>query len=301
MNTIHRPRTWEELRALPGFYEHAVPKEKMVKGKLVGDYEMHPKSGMQPCGIEQCHKEHRHGYVVELPDGGLSNIGRYCGKRHFGADWARVKSTFSKEKREQAKTAAQRELRARLEIQISDWRPVESDETTWARATLKSFNLLPRELRQALESRAMQGDTSIPIWRDETDEELRRRAFYQKDDKKVARRRVQDERGPLLGLPGIRPDWRVDRILDERIPALLAEARALLERADGASTDELDAISRRLSAIPNEIVSSCRQLRLFVSAENLLRLPLLRPFELAGVSSVSYDSGPPASIQLRRR
>jgi len=297
---VKQPKTWEELYALPGF-ARPVRKELMMKGKLLWDYEMDPKTGMRPCGIEQCHTDHRHGYVVALPGGLLSHIGKDCGRTKFGVEWARMRSTFTREKREYAKSAAVRELRDELARQLAAWPALDNEEMQWARATLSSFDELPSKLRIALESRAEQGDSSIPGWRDETEAEMRQRKFFAHDPRqKIVQRQIPIERGPLIGLAGIRPNWRVDRWLDIKVPALLAEAEALLAKP-GATTEELDGLSRRLNAAPGDVQSSARQLGLFVSQRNLELLPLVRAVDELGIRRVTYDRGPPPKLAVLYR
>ena len=231
MSSLLRPQTWEELFALPNLSPTPIPREQMVSGTLIGDYEMDPKTGFRPCGIAQCHTDHRHGYVVALSSGFLSYVGRNCGKSQFGAEWSRMRSAFSRQKREQSKAEALRQLRTGLHNVLNDWPSLETESTTWARSVLRAFDRLPEPIREALESRARAGDASVPGSRYETDDEIKRRVFREnRDSKKLPPpQMIRFERGPLRGLVALRPTMRSDHLLDAALPALLREAKALAE------------------------------------------------------------------------
>lgn len=294
---LFSPRTWDELFALPGMSRNPIPRTKMVNGALVGDYEMEPKSGLRPCGIAECHTDHRHGFVVALGDDVLGYIGRHCGRSQFGAEWAKMKSTFRKQKREQSKAQALEELRGELGRKLDDWRTLENDETVWARCVLQAFDALPRSLRDTIENRADAGDAAVPGYRLETKAEVERRAFLQnwKQKSLPPARNITYERGPLLGLASLRRAGRVDALIDVTVPALHKQARQLIESAS-ANPDDFGKMMKRLDDIVKQVDSSIRKLQAFVSPSNLGLLPHLRPFEQAGVVSVHFDAELPRFV-----
>src|SRR5262249_23957704 len=152
-----------------------------------------------------------------------------------------------------------------LSALVTGWLDLETDRTRWARQVLSSFDSLPRELRSTIESRAQQGDTSIPDWRDETESEMRQRKFLSGDPRtNIIQQQVRIERGPLVGLKALRRERRVDTLLDSRIPTLLAEAKSLLD-SNTVSTNELAAAHKSLADAPQEIEASVKQLTLFVT------------------------------------
>ncbi|MBN8885167.1 MAG: hypothetical protein J0I77_05565 [Rudaea sp.] len=261
--TINFLKTWEELFQLPGFVDR-VPTELMTEGKLLRFYEMDQRAGLRPCGIVECLTDHGCGYVVALPDGRISHIGGPCGRILLGTKWAKAKFAFGIEKRKCRRVVAVHEQRALLEKLITEWPDLEHEDTAWARVTLNSFDELPASMRVALESGAMKNRAFMPGC-----------------------------------LSGIRPDRRVDILLDRRIPALLNEARRALENVS-LSAGELAALRRRLEALPQEVDSLICQLRLFVSQRNLDLLPLLRPLKQAGIRRVEYLPGPPPQFYVER-
>jgi hypothetical protein len=262
----------------------------MVSGTLIGDYEMDPKTGFRPCGIAQCHTDHRHGYVVALSSGFLSYVGRNCGKSQFGAEWSRMRSAFSRQKREQSKAEALRQLRTGLHNVLNDWPSLETESTTWARSVLRAFDRLPEPIREALESRARAGDASVPGSRYETDDEIKRRVFREnRDSKKLPPpQMIRFERGPLRGLVALRPTMRSDHLLDAALPALLREAKALAE-SEAATPDDIGKMNKRLSDIVKQISNGVAQLREFIDGDNLALLRFIRPIQLVGVTAVRFD------------
>lgn len=292
MTTLFRPQTWEELFALPNLSSTAIPREHMVSGKLVGDYEMDAKTGLRPCGIAQCHTDHRHGFIVALADGMLSYVGRDCGKSQFGAAWNRMRSDLTREKRKQTKEQALRELRSGLLAQIENWPSQETKETSWARSVLSAFDELPEVVRQTIESRAKDGDPSILGSRYETEEEVKRRAFMENRTGKhlPSPNRIYFERGPLRGISALRQNSRVDRLLDLIIPALLREATTLSE-SESAAPEDFGKMNKRLTDIVKQVNKSIGQIRQFVDAQNLDLVRFIRPIEMAGVVAVRLKNG----------
>lgn len=294
MTTLFRPRTWEELFTLPNLSPAAVPREQMVSGKLVGDYEMDPKTGLRPCGIAQCHTDHRHGYIVALSGGLLSYIGRHCGRSQFGAEWSRMRSAFTREKQKQSKERALRELRASLHAQVDNWPSLETEATAWARSVLAAFDEMPATIRQTIESRAKAGDLSVPGSRYETEEEVKRRAFRESRAGKnlPPPQLITFERGPLRGLAALRPSARVDRLLDVVVPTLLREAKALAD-SDSTPPDDFGKMNKRLTDIVKQLNNSVAQMRQFVEEQNLGLFRFIRPIQLDGVTAVRFESGGP--------
>ncbi|HBO1825503.1 TPA: hypothetical protein L4G09_005640 [Pseudomonas aeruginosa] len=95
-------RTPDDLRAIPG-YEEVVDFGQNSGRRLLevlDDYEF-AKVEEYPCGIKDCRTVHQYGYLVRATDGKLTNIGRFCGKRHLNLDFTRAHKVF-REKRKAA-------------------------------------------------------------------------------------------------------------------------------------------------------------------------------------------------------
>lgn len=296
---LFAPRTWEELFALPGISRDPVLRASMVNGTLIGDYEMEQKSGLRPCGIAECHTDHRHGYVVDLRDGIRSYVGRDCGKSQFGVEWTKMRSAFNKQKREQSKAQALKELRDELARRLDGWQSLESSVTVWARAVLLAFDDLPKMFRDTIESRAAAGDAAVIGYRPETVDEVKMRAFRENWQGKTPppARNITYERGPLLGLPSLRRAGRVDTLLDLAVPVLHKQARLLIE-SDMATPDDFGKVLKRLEDIAKQVENSVRQLQSFVVPSNLALLQYLRPFEQAGVVGVHFETTSPPRFSV---
>jgi len=290
VSTFFAPRTWEELFRIPNLSDSAIPRHQMANGKIVGDYEMDPKSGLRPCGIAQCHTAHRHGYIVELDSEIRSYVGRDCGKSQFGVNWQQMHKTFRLEKQRLSRDRAIREVRSSLLTEIDNWRSLENDETSWAREMLKAFDEMPDAIRKTIESRANSADTAIFELRKETPEEVRRRAFRESYDSRrlPPPKLITVPLGKLRGLAGLRPSTRVDRILDVKVPNLLREARALV-LSDASTADELGAMSKELLGIEGRINRAIDQLHKFVDHHNLDLLPHIRALQQYGVHSIRHE------------
>lgn len=51
------------------------------------------------CGLTNCHQPHHIGYLVKTSDGHETNIGNYCGRKHFGTEFGIQKNVFMAERR----------------------------------------------------------------------------------------------------------------------------------------------------------------------------------------------------------
>jgi hypothetical protein len=286
--TIYHVATWQELFALPNFEKDPVHRDIMIKGDLVGDYEMARSDGLRPCGILKCETDHRHGYIVQMPDQRLSHVGRDCGKTQFGESWARKRKAFTTARNEAAKLKAIDELKASMQSAIDGWPAFDSLYLQSARQALTRFDQLPETLRSTLENRAHSGDVKMPAWRAPTDDELRQAKFH--GDKAPVR--IQFDRGPLKGLRGINRKSRVDYLIDQQRHALTREAKALIDKTD-VKSDELNTMHRRLSDFPNIIMSSASELHTFISDANLKLVTLLLAAKDLGIESLRYEANNP--------
>lgn len=290
MSTLCAPRTWEELFSISNLSDSYIPRDQMINGKIVGDYEMDPRSGLRPCGIAQCHTDHRRGYIVELDNGVRSYVGKDCGKSKFGADWQKMRKTFSMEKHKLSKDRAIRALRSGLRDQIDNWRSLDNKETAWARALLKAFDEIPDTVRKAIEIRANSADPSIFELRQETPEEVRLRAFRENHahNRLPQPKTITVSRGRLRGLAALRSSARLDNIINVETPVLLQRAKALVSN-DSSTPDELGAMSKELSNIEGRIGRCIEQLRQFVDTQNLDLLPFILALQQHGVKSVRHE------------
>lgn len=63
--------------------------------RIIGGYSF-PQDLYVRCGLSTCRRTHGRGFLVQTADGRETNIGRDCGRTHFGARWEELERTFSK-------------------------------------------------------------------------------------------------------------------------------------------------------------------------------------------------------------
>ncbi|TAL92374.1 MAG: hypothetical protein EPN69_08455 [Rhodanobacter sp.] len=288
MTTIYRVGTWQELFALPNFEKDPVHKDLISKGELVSEYEMAPRDGLRPCGILKCETDHRHGYIVRLPDQRLSHVGRNCGKTHFGESWSRVRKALTAAQKLAAKTKAIDELKATIRTELNRWPVFDAPAFLAARLALAHFDRLPEKLRHSLESRAQSGDVAVHGWRTPTDEDKRMAKLH--DQKLPAS--IRFDRGPLQGLRGINRKTRIDYLIDQHGPSLIQEAQSLVDAPDIRS-DDLNTMLRRLTAFPDGASTSLKHLHNFLTDANLKVVTYLLAAQDLGIIGLRYEVGDP--------
>jgi len=89
---------------MPGFCVDVDPNAVKLE-TIIGNY---TESDFVRCGLSNCHTKHGKGYLVKVEDGTVTNIGKDCGKTHFGVDFESMRQSFdrdivNKERRENLK------------------------------------------------------------------------------------------------------------------------------------------------------------------------------------------------------
>lgn len=74
---------WSTIVERAGFTGDLDPKQHELK-EIIGRYVFKDKLR---CGLSSCHKSHNRGYIVVTKSGLETNIGKDCGKTHFGVDF----------------------------------------------------------------------------------------------------------------------------------------------------------------------------------------------------------------------
>lgn len=85
-----RVESWEDIQSRPGFVSDLNPKEKKLK-TVIGSCEFKEKI---KCGLSNCHSPHNKGFIATTVDGYETNIGKDCGKTHFGIDFKEQSNRF---------------------------------------------------------------------------------------------------------------------------------------------------------------------------------------------------------------
>lgn len=87
-----RPENWTDVEQLPGFTPSLDPELHeldSIFGNYYFDEEVH-------CGLSVCNQPHNRGYLVKTKTGPVTNIGKDCGKKHFGVDFEILHKQFDR-------------------------------------------------------------------------------------------------------------------------------------------------------------------------------------------------------------
>lgn len=84
---------WEDIKELPGFVPDLNPSDHQLDS-IIGRYLF---KDMVRCGLSDCHTPHAKGYIVTTKEGLSTNMGKDCGKRHFGVDFDTLSKKFERD------------------------------------------------------------------------------------------------------------------------------------------------------------------------------------------------------------
>lgn len=101
---LQRIENFNDVYEMPGFCVDFDPNAVKLD-TIIGNY---TESDFVRCGLSNCHTKHGKGYLVKVEDGTVTNIGKDCGKTHFGVDFESMRQSFdrdimNKERRENLK------------------------------------------------------------------------------------------------------------------------------------------------------------------------------------------------------
>lgn len=154
-----------------------------------------------PCGLASCRQPHQQGFLVVTDDGLETNVGKNCGKRIFGEEFA-IKANLQ---RQRADLKYQLETLQRV-LDDKDKHLVRISElyerrtgTRWADALLRRLKeSIGRQTVSKLYAMAARRETSVEDVRDATKEERERHQAMNPDAKPL--RYVPEKMGDLQGL-----------------------------------------------------------------------------------------------------
>lgn len=75
--------SWEDIKTQAGYEENIDPAKHELES-VIGFYTFKEKD---KCGLTTCHQPHMNGFIVKTKKGKLTNIGKDCGKTHFGVEF----------------------------------------------------------------------------------------------------------------------------------------------------------------------------------------------------------------------
>lgn len=257
-------KSWLDLESVPGFIQGVAPSARMIQGQLVQDYEMPLAQGERPCGISECRSGHRRGWLVRLPDGHLSHVGKDCGKTHFGAEWSRQIKQFRADKKSAAQALSLEEARTDVARFIAELLPLSVAEIDELKAMRAAIDELPAQVRDSLEARANDGNPRLYDFRPPTEAEIRMAKFLKQRRPDT----VQQEVGKFRGLNALRPSQSISSALDR----IERQKKNLQAMTNSANADEIRAQSNRLRDMRAELRIIQQQWRLFFEPSNIAQL-----------------------------
>jgi hypothetical protein len=90
-----RIESWNDVLEMAGFTVDIDPEAAKLKS-IIGSYAF---KDFIKCGLASCHQPHGKGYLVELADGRVTNIGQDCGKTYFSVNFEEMRVVFDRETR----------------------------------------------------------------------------------------------------------------------------------------------------------------------------------------------------------
>ncbi|EQD60548.1 hypothetical protein B2A_03636, partial [mine drainage metagenome] len=214
--------TWDELFALKGFQREQIDPQTMQQGHVVGQYDMTPATDLRPCGITNCAQPHRKGFIIELPNRTLSNVGQVCGRKKLGARWDGMLRSYKDARHRESEIVAEKNARVEAEKLMMEALSfpaalVQVDEM------LTAFDTLPPRYKAEIERRAQQGDGRVFLVREPTRQEIDRAKFHGQP----VPHRTQTQVATIDSIKAVAPNSRADLIARQRIPRLVNELRKM--------------------------------------------------------------------------
>ena len=104
--------SWEDIKSLPGFVENLNPAEHELEA-AIGFYPFKYKVN---CGLTTCHQPHMKGFIVKTKNGILTNIGKDCGKTHFGVEFETLTKQLDRAYKESESRKKLDSFKSQLEV-----------------------------------------------------------------------------------------------------------------------------------------------------------------------------------------
>lgn len=276
--------SWDDVLALPGFKADIDHKKKKLTS-IIGRYLFADKVR---CGLASCRTPHGRGFIVTVEGGDITNIGKDCGKTHFGVDFITLSRTFIRD----AANAERREALTKFQASIPELRAHIGELRTtkrgdWVFKTSQLFrspNHCPEVVRDALSEMVRGRDGRLMAERLETESEAAAREAMSglretepdddgKEPRKPRRLFVQDQIALVEGLPILYPEYDLRNLLICDVLPRLRIIESLV--VTGLSDAQLRDHAKWIGAKDEKIA---RAERAIAEGIKFLRRPNLAPF-----------------------
>lgn len=283
--------TWDAVINRPGYVAKTISSTDHLV-KVIGRYDF---TERHPCGLSDCCQPHLHGWVVIDTKGRSTNLGSYCGPKHF-PNLSDLRHEFTRVSK--AKRARER---------LNEWKSKVSDVNKrleelksqrfgahWLLDLMRAFQEgLPPSVVSELKQRARKNDPEIVQVRQRSSQEVAE--LVQRGERADQVRYEQRLIGVLTGLEIFRADNNLSNVVGQKIFRPLKAISELSIAAPVAeieqATRSADEAERHLDALPSLFSAGLA----FVSEANLKLLRHLTkdPTESTKLSTLILELDPP--------
>lgn len=275
-------RTYQDLLRIPNYQPSIDPVVRPLR-RIVTRYYLESE---YPCGLKGCHQPHKEGFLVELEDGGISNVGWKCGEG-FGDKFAVEKKRYAEEELRPKAIAVVQEVIQKIRTMRTELAHLATETDRLSRLKSGLRSRLPNLYRD-LGRRAHSSDARVTEQIERTEKEIQDLQALSPGANRERFRYREEVRGALPGLAVIATNVR-----EEVVGRLTARADALLETHVAVLPTDKLLDWERWAMNFDEAVASARKLLAGGAAlfgpEGLLLLPYLTtvPAEKAALSKLT--------------
>lgn len=223
-----RVTSLEDIHERPGFTSSLDPARHELKA-ILGRYAFRD---MVRCGLSNCHTPHGRGYIVATTDGLETNIGKDCGRKHFGVDFEAMSRKFDRDITEKENREALWSFFYRLPEVTQRITSVRKDGygADWvyrmSQPLIELNKGCPRSVVRCIGDMIKTGNNTAYLMREATEEEFV--LMEARSGRSLERPQyVQDELGYLSGLEALSPENNLRDILALDLTQKLAEFEQL--------------------------------------------------------------------------
>lgn len=274
---LERIESWADVETLPGFHKDIDPKAVRLSS-IIGRYRF---SDQVTCGLSTCHHKHFRGYVVTTNDGRVTNIGKDCGKTHFGVDFETLSRSFDRELLDMERREALSAGKNRLDSYVQQIEALKNAEkgATWLNKQIKLLRNpntgLPNRICRQLDDMVRTQSPVLKRARRATKEEIEamRTTGRLKEDDRRTEIMIEDEVGTLNGLAVLQPENDIRQLLILELGETLDRLRNI--DIASATSHELGQLTKRIAEV-GPTLDRCRHIVAlgvqFFARENLSQL-----------------------------
>jgi len=265
-----RIETWEDVESQPGFKQEINPKEVKLDA-IIGRYRL---PDYVVCGLSSCHHKHFCGYLVTTKEGTITNIGKDCGKTHFGVDFETLSRKFDRDMANAERRETLQAAQAKLDGWLSEVDTLKDQDkgASWLNKQIKAIRDLPEKVRDALGK--MVRDRSPVVTKQrlaaKQEKEIMVEMRSLKEEDAEGPVYVDDEVGSLDGLAALYPENDIRELLIKDVHAGLVEVQEM--DIESASEHELRTRAKWVNEVDTKL-KQCRDIIKtgvrFFDAENI--------------------------------